>query len=153
MTLAAASWNRLIRFRGEDGVEHYGEPQISNAKELFEKVKTGLEAEILDGGSLFEVKRTGNIVKVKEILHLLQAKDVPTVRCIGLNYKTHSKYYKNPELNGADLWYQLRRLAGNLPHILRSSSSTALRLLDGMRMFQFRKLLKTIKPTTRVSCL
>lgn len=89
MGIPGASWKRLIRFRGEDGAEHYGEPQLENAQNLMSKLETGLEAEILEGISPFEVKSTGKIVKVKEILHLLKPKDVPTVRCIGLNYKTH----------------------------------------------------------------
>ncbi|EMD88340.1 hypothetical protein COCC4DRAFT_149898 [Bipolaris maydis ATCC 48331] len=89
MGIPGASWKRLIRFRGEDGAEHYGEPQLENAQDLMSKLETGLEAEILEGTSPFEVKSTGKIVKIKEILHLLQPKDVPTVRCIGLNYKTH----------------------------------------------------------------
>lgn len=92
MGIPGASWKRLIRFRGEDGAENYGEPQLENAQDLMSKLETGLEAEILEGTCPFEVKSTGKIVKVKEILHLLQPKDVPTVRCIGLNYKTHSKY-------------------------------------------------------------
>lgn len=92
MTLSEATWKRLIRFRGEDGTENYGEPQIDNAGNLLWKVEEGLQAEILEGNSPFEVKSTGKVAKVKEILQLLQPKDVPTVRCIGLNYKAHSKY-------------------------------------------------------------
>ncbi|EUC42263.1 hypothetical protein COCMIDRAFT_8122 [Bipolaris oryzae ATCC 44560] len=89
MGIPGASWKRLIRFRGEDGAEYYGEPQLENTHNLMSKLEAGLEAEILEGTSPFEVKSTGKFVKVKEILHLLQPKDVPTVRCIGLNYKTH----------------------------------------------------------------
>ncbi|KAH8707132.1 hypothetical protein GQ44DRAFT_691629 [Phaeosphaeriaceae sp. PMI808] len=83
-----AAWKRIIRFRDEDGVEHYGEPRIDDAADL-DKQGNGLQAEILEGDNPFEVKSTGRVVNVKEIVHLLQAKDVPTVRCIGLNYKSH----------------------------------------------------------------
>lgn len=87
-----APWKRLIRFRGEDGAEHYGEPQIDSPADLDPTKNGGLKAEILEGQNAFELKTTGKVVAVKEILHILDAKDVPTIRCIGLNYKAHSKY-------------------------------------------------------------
>lgn len=109
MTISGSSWKRLIRFRGEDGVDHYGEPQIGDAEDLSTKVEKGLEAEILEGRDLIELKSTGRIIKVKEILHLLEPKDVPTVRCIGLNYKAHSKYCSCLSWDPAHMYSNSRR--------------------------------------------
>lgn len=83
-------WDRLIRFRGADGNIHFGEPQIRDAAEL---TATGLQAKIFSGRSIFSLTKTDDIVDVKEILHLLEPKDVPTVRCIGLNFKAHSMLF------------------------------------------------------------
>ncbi|PVI02986.1 hypothetical protein DM02DRAFT_699298 [Periconia macrospinosa] len=84
------TWKRLIRFRGEDGLEVYGEPQIDKAEELLIRLEDKtLLAEVYRGNSIFEVERTGKIAKVTELLHLLESKDVPTIRCIGLNYRAH----------------------------------------------------------------
>jgi hypothetical protein len=90
--IMTAPWKRLIRFRDDNDFEHYGEPRIDDSEDLLAKLNNDLEAEVLEGDNLFEVKSTGRIVPVKEIVNLLQGKDVPTVRCIGLNYKTHSRH-------------------------------------------------------------
>ena len=88
-----ASWSRLIRFLGEDGTDHYGEPVISDAKDLAPKAEKGeLEAEELVGSNPFELKSSGKKLKVKEILPVLEQKDVPTIRCIGLNFIKHSRF-------------------------------------------------------------
>ncbi|ORY04276.1 hypothetical protein BCR34DRAFT_634215 [Clohesyomyces aquaticus] len=84
-----AQWKRLIRFRTEDGSEHFGEPQISDSEDVLAMLEMGLDAEILEGDNPFEVKSSGKVVKVKDILHLLQPNDVPTIGCFGLNYKAH----------------------------------------------------------------
>jgi len=82
-------WDRLIRFRAADGSEHYGEPQIDGTEDVVEKIKSGLQAEVLEGENPFELTKTGRNVQVKEVLNLLRPSDVPTIRCIGLNYKGH----------------------------------------------------------------
>lgn len=54
-----------------------------------------LEARVITGDDLFntsgETIVTEEIVVVKKLLGPLTSKDVPILRCVGLNYATHSK--------------------------------------------------------------
>lgn len=86
------SWNRIIRFIGEDGQEHYGEPAVSSGSELIPLFDQGkLVAKELAGSNPFEVSPTGKELQVKTLLGPLRPSDVPIVRCIGLNYIKHSE--------------------------------------------------------------
>ncbi|KAL8381862.1 hypothetical protein RB595_005893 [Gaeumannomyces hyphopodioides] len=84
------SWNRIIRFIGEDDQEHYGEPVVSSGSELIPLLDQGkLVAKELSGSSPFEASPTGKELQVKSLLGPLRQSDVPIVRCIGLNYIKH----------------------------------------------------------------
>jgi hypothetical protein len=50
-----------------------------------------LRVKVLEGATPVEAKHTGDEDEVKKLLGPLTPKDVAIVRCIGLNYKTHSK--------------------------------------------------------------
>ncbi|KAK1470139.1 5-carboxymethyl-2-hydroxymuconate isomerase [Colletotrichum cuscutae] len=67
------SWNRLIRFVDDNDVEHFGEPEVQDEPEIT---------------SLLEKSER---VHVKALRPLLTPKDVPIIRCIGLNYVKHIK--------------------------------------------------------------
>jgi hypothetical protein len=90
MTIPSLSpaWDRLLRFIDDDGKVTYGNVQGSSTEEPLSELKV----EILQGESIWNLTRTGKIVSPKTILGPLDASEVPIVRCIGLNYGTHSEF-------------------------------------------------------------
>ena len=80
-------WQRLIRFRDIEGQVHYGEPLINDAEDL---AKKDLQASILIGSDIFSLQSSGSKAAVAEILGPLKPADVPIIKCVGLNYATHS---------------------------------------------------------------
>jgi hypothetical protein len=85
------AWQRLIKFRDFQGQVHYGDPVIKDADELAEKLAAQeLKAVVLDGSSIPNLHPTCNTVEVAELLGPLTPADVPTVKCVGLNYTKHS---------------------------------------------------------------
>jgi hypothetical protein len=86
------SWSRLIRFLDDENKITYGEPCIASVAELEEKLENGdLFASVLVGSNLSALRANGKQLHVQRILGPLTAKDVPIIRCIGLNYMKHSK--------------------------------------------------------------
>ena len=87
------SWKRLIRFVGPDGETHYGEPDVSSAVDLHEKLNAGkLQAKCLKGDIFGDAAPTDEpAIKVEKLLGPLTADDVPMVKGIGLNYAAHIK--------------------------------------------------------------
>ena len=89
------AWDRLVRYvSAKDGKIRYGEPIVSDSKpDIDQLAQDGkLEVKILEGANPIEAKPTGEQDSVKQLLGPLTPKDVPIIRCIGLNYKTHSRY-------------------------------------------------------------
>lgn len=98
--MAVTAWDRLVRYvSAKDGKIRYGEPIVSEEKpDIDALAQSGsLKVKILEGTGPFEAKATGEEDSVKQLLGPLTPEDVPIVRCIGLNYKTHSKF--NPTLS------------------------------------------------------
>ncbi|KAJ5612316.1 hypothetical protein N7510_005510 [Penicillium lagena] len=89
------AWQRLIRFEATDGRLLYGEPILPHPNfDLGETVEeTRLQAQVIVGDDLYDTtgatRVTDEVVTVKELLGPLTARNVPIVRCIGLNYLTH----------------------------------------------------------------
>lgn len=88
------TYSRLIRFRDQDSDEWFGEPEIENADDLLKLLhEKSLYATVLNGSNPFDLaSHKGERKQVAEILPIIQPKDVPIVRCIGLNYIKHSKF-------------------------------------------------------------
>ena len=87
-----SSWNRLIRFVDKNGRETFGEPCVADDKELAAKLDNNdLWAVELQGSSPVGKLTRGEKVAVQSLRPVLQQKDVPIIRCIGLNYMKHSK--------------------------------------------------------------
>lgn len=77
----------------DGGVIKYGEPILADPKaDIAQLAERGaLSVEVLEGSDIFSAKSTNKKDVVKRLLGPLEPLDVPIVRCIGLNYKTHSK--------------------------------------------------------------
>lgn len=90
------AWKRLIRFIANDGRVLYGEPILPRPDfdlgQALHDVK--LEAKVIERQDIYDTtgatKATDEVVMVKKILGPLTSRDVPILRCIGLNYATHS---------------------------------------------------------------
>ena len=87
------SWKRLVRYIAHDQQVRFGEPRLPDgSSDILSLAREGnLVVEVLEGNSVLYAKSTGREESVKELLSPLAAEDVPFIRCIGLNYKTHSK--------------------------------------------------------------
>lgn len=89
------SWNRLIRYVSKsDGQIHYGEPIVEGQNpDIDGLAQSGkLKVKVLQGSTPFNAKLTGKDDEVAQLLGPLTPNDVPVVRCIGINYKTHSQF-------------------------------------------------------------
>jgi 2-keto-4-pentenoate hydratase/2-oxohepta-3-ene-1,7-dioic acid hydratase in catechol pathway len=88
------AWDRLVRYiSSTDGAVKYGQPILEDADadiaELAEQGK--LNVHVLEGANPLEAKPIQQEDGVKALLGPLRVEDVPIIRCIGLNYKTHIK--------------------------------------------------------------
>lgn len=94
MTSQNVPWKRLVRYVGPDGLVKYGEPILSNDRDDVSNLyKEGiLKVHVCDGTDIWSATPTSKAEVVKQLLGPLEVKDVPIIRCIGLNYKSHSKY-------------------------------------------------------------
>ena len=94
------AWDRLIRFIATDGRTLYGEPILPSQE--FDlgtaTAESDLRARVIVGDDLLDTggttKVSDEVVSVKKILGPLSQKDVPIIRCVGLNYAKHSKSLK-----------------------------------------------------------
>ncbi|KAL2140212.1 hypothetical protein VTI28DRAFT_4098 [Corynascus sepedonium] len=82
-----APFGRLIRFRDEAGNTYFGEPSTSPWDEALAQGR--LEATAFTGQDPFHLTPSSKILKVKDVLPLLTANDVPIIKCVGLNYIKH----------------------------------------------------------------
>ncbi|KAM0418495.1 hypothetical protein ACHAPD_004854 [Fusarium lateritium] len=84
------AWSRLIRFLDDQDQIHLGDAVAESAQDLTNLLEAGnLIANELVGTELFDTKPTGKTVKVKKLLGPLTPRDVPIIRCVGLNYAKH----------------------------------------------------------------
>lgn len=96
-------WDRLVRYvSAKDGKTKYGDPVVSGDKPDIDDLaqKGGLKVRVLEGPTPIQAAPTGEEDEIKELLGPLTPKDVPIVRCTGLNYKTHSKSHPAELLGG-----------------------------------------------------
>jgi len=95
-TTSLTKWDRLIRYvSARDGQTRYGEPIVAGGESKPDidalAQKGGLKVKVLAGATPILAEPTGEEDEVKTLLGPLTSKDVPIVRCTGLNYKTHSR--------------------------------------------------------------
>ena len=90
-------WSQLIRFIATDGRILRGEPILPtpNFDLGYTTEETKLTARVITGVDAYDTsgktKVTNEVVTVKKLLGPLTQSDVPIIRCVGLNYATHSK--------------------------------------------------------------
>ena len=90
------AWDRLVRYIPENSPSsvRYGEPIVADDEtdRIAQIVSEGkLKVKKLQGDHPLDARPTEEVETVKTLLGPLEAADVPIIRCIGLNYKTHSK--------------------------------------------------------------
>jgi len=89
------TWDRLVRYvSATDDQIRYGEPileptEVENIAQLATEGK--LKVKVLEGTDPISVERTDRVDTVKTLLGPIEPKNTPIFRCIGLNYKSHSK--------------------------------------------------------------
>jgi len=93
MTRSLVQWNRLVRYVADDGSIRYGEPVLPDTKSDINQLalEGNLQVVVLEGADVLSATPTNKKEIVKTLLGPLTPKDVPYVRCIGLNYKSHSQ--------------------------------------------------------------
>lgn len=94
--MSSTRWDRIVRFVSEDAIDQfqYGEPILQNpgVDDIAELAALGkLRVRVFDGSDPFNAKPSNRTETVRTLLGPLASQDVPIIRCIGLNYKTHSK--------------------------------------------------------------
>ncbi|QKX58194.1 uncharacterized protein TRUGW13939_05315 [Talaromyces rugulosus] len=94
------SWQRLIRFESVDGRVLRGEPILPRPDFDLGYVteKDQLQAKVILGEDPFcesgTTRVSDEVVTVKRILSPLAPSEVPTIRCVGLNYMKHIQQAK-----------------------------------------------------------
>lgn len=131
-------WSRLVRYVGQDGLIKYGEPSLENedADDIASLAKNGkLEVRICSGSNALSAQPTDAVEKVQTLLGPLSPSEVPIIRCIGLNYKTHSKFDRfsgHDRVDRHEFWKQVdpchhgQQFSQNLPHLSRITERTFL---------------------------
>ena len=103
MASRLVSWDRLVRYIPEGSSDvRYGDPIIpegSTVLDIGDLANQGkLQVKVLEGADVFSASATGQTETVKKLLGPLEPRDVPIIRCIGLNYKTHSTWRPCPDI-------------------------------------------------------
>ncbi|OAL52690.1 hypothetical protein IQ07DRAFT_620236 [Pyrenochaeta sp. DS3sAY3a] len=94
MSLKPVAWNRFVRYipQGQSQTILYGDPIIeeSEVDRIAQIAEEGrLKVKVLEGDHPLNATPNGQTDKVAQLLGPLEPADVPIIRCIGLNYKTH----------------------------------------------------------------
>jgi 2-keto-4-pentenoate hydratase/2-oxohepta-3-ene-1,7-dioic acid hydratase in catechol pathway len=92
MSKGLVPWERLVRYVSQsDGEEKFGEPILNSPEDDIAELgrKGELEVVVYEGRNAITASSTGERDTVEKLLGPLRVEDVPIVRCIGLNYKTH----------------------------------------------------------------
>lgn len=55
-----------------------------------------LQVKVCEGSDPFNLRVTDQVDRVHQLLGPLTSDSVPIIRCIGLNYKSHSEWHPSP---------------------------------------------------------
>jgi hypothetical protein len=95
----STAWSRLVRYQAvADGPVQFGEPIIAaDSDDIASLALNGrLQVKVCEGEDPFTLQVTNRTETVFRLLGPLAPKHVPIIRCIGLNYKSHSKDNDSP---------------------------------------------------------
>lgn len=86
-------WTRLVRYISSDDSIKYGEPIDIGVDTDIQQLAHdgGLVVNVLEGVGPLSASPTGRTETVKVLLGPFTPADVPIIRCVGLNYKSHSR--------------------------------------------------------------
>lgn len=90
----SVKWSRLVRYVSSDGSIKYGEPisPSGSDREIGALLNTeDFSVKVFEGDNALDASPTEQIETVGRLLGPLSSREVPIIRCIGLNYKTHSR--------------------------------------------------------------
>jgi hypothetical protein len=94
MVKQQVSWDRLVRYVTKDGQQiRYGQPCLKHdqADQVAQLADQGrLRVLVFEGSDPFSASPSNETEVVGKLLGPLEPRNVPIIRCIGLNYKTHS---------------------------------------------------------------
>lgn len=99
MAFKLVAWDRLVRYvSASDGTVKYGQPILESPDvDVAALAKEGkLEVHVAEGDNPLAARPGLQKDQVKSLLGPFRAGDVPIIRCIGLNYKTHIKETGRP---------------------------------------------------------
>jgi 2-keto-4-pentenoate hydratase/2-oxohepta-3-ene-1,7-dioic acid hydratase in catechol pathway len=99
MASKLVAWDRLVRYvSASDGTVKYGQPILESADvDVAALAKEGkLEVHVAEGDNPLAARPGSQKDQVKSLLGPFRVEDVPIIRCIGLNYKTHIKETGRP---------------------------------------------------------
>lgn len=88
-------WDQLVRYvSAKTGQIRYGEPLVDDLMTDIDQLATvgALKVRVLEGSSWLNATPTDEKDEVKKLLGPLTPRDVPIIRCTGLNYRSHSKF-------------------------------------------------------------
>ena len=95
MPAKLVAWDRFVRYVpiGAEDTIRYGDPILTDSEidiiaQLANEGK--LKVKVLQGENPLDAQPTGEVDTVRKLLGPLEAANVPIIRCIGLNYRTHS---------------------------------------------------------------
>lgn len=92
------TWERLIKFEDASGHVRFGDAIVDNEQvaSIDDIASRGaLKARTYTGDSFLSLEPSDEVVSVKTLLSPVSPKDVPIVKCVGLNYMKHSMYLHN----------------------------------------------------------
>lgn len=90
-------WNRLVRYvSAKDGIIRFGEPILASDDADIDQLASegSLRVKVFEGATPLTARPSPHAEEeqVGTLLGPLAPEHVPILRCVGLNYRTHSEY-------------------------------------------------------------
>lgn len=96
--MTATTWTHLVRFIAEEDKQvHLGNVDVSKYPDVGLSTFKGQKVAVnLVTGSAFSGTVTEKVMHIERLLSPLDAKEVPIIRCLGLNYRDHAREANMP---------------------------------------------------------
>jgi len=116
--MAPTAWTHFVRFIAEEDHQiHFGNVDASKYPDVGLSTFKGEKVAVnLVTGSVFSGTVTDKVLHIERLLSPLDAKEVPIIRCLGLNYRDHAREANMPIPNDPVLFIKPRTaVAGPFP--------------------------------------